>query len=255
MIKAIVLSLTLILQLFQTLEATCFKESFVVAIDIGHTRKHTGSTSARGVGEYYFNRDLAQQLLAELVQRGYKKIFLINEQEKDITLLERARVANRRQAQLLISIHHDSVQPHYLSTWDYQGKQRAYSDVFKGYSIFYSEKNRFPEKSLDLAHLLGTALLANGFKPSLHHAEKVAGENRDLVDEVKGIYRFDDLVILKKTRLPALLFECGIIVNREEEVFLTHPLNQEKMLMAITTAIENACQQKTFWQQPLRGSP
>lgn len=36
--------------------------------------------------------------------------------------------------------------------------------------------------------------------PSLHHAEPIHGENRELLDTTLGIYRFDDLTVLKKTR-------------------------------------------------------
>jgi hypothetical protein len=39
-------------------------------------------------------------------------------------------------------------------------------------------------------------------KPSRHHGEAIAGENRRLIDPENGIYQFDDLVVLKLQGLP-----------------------------------------------------
>lgn len=42
------------------------EQKFSVAIDIGHSKARVGAMSARGVGEFYFNRDIAQKLLITL---------------------------------------------------------------------------------------------------------------------------------------------------------------------------------------------
>lgn len=84
------------------------------------------------------------------------------------------------------------------------------------------------------------SILNNGFLPSLHHAEKIKGENRLLIDKDKGIYRFNQLAMLKGN-LPAVLLECGIIVNRDEELALSDDENKEKMVLSILKAIENYC--------------
>ena len=49
--------------------------------------------------------------------------------------------------------------------------------------------------------------------PTLHHAEKIKGENRELIDRELGIYLFDDLVVLRTAQCPAVLFESGVIIN------------------------------------------
>ena len=43
-----------------------------VAVDIGHTLKAHGAVSARGRGEFYFNRDLAHALVAALQAQGVR---------------------------------------------------------------------------------------------------------------------------------------------------------------------------------------
>ena len=39
--------------------------------------------------------------------------------------------------------------------------------------------------------------------PTFHHAEPIKGENRELVNRDLGIYRFDDLIVLKSAATPA----------------------------------------------------
>jgi N-acetylmuramoyl-L-alanine amidase len=213
----------------------------VVAIDIGHSETAQGATSSRGVGEYFFNRDLANLLLEKIQQDGVAQAFIINSAGK--SLQQRTEAASQQNASLFLSIHHDSVQPFYLSTWTYEGSERHYSDRFHGYSLFVSQKNPHPKESLQLAQDIGARLLKAGFTPSLHHAEKISGENRELLDRKKGIYLFDDLIVLKTAAMPAVLLECGIIVNRQEETRLTNPANRSKMVTAVAAGIEQACKQ------------
>ena len=220
----------------------CEPETFKVAIDIGHTPRSGGAISARGKPEYEFNRQMASELRDELVKRGFQSTILINETAQEISLRSRTRVAHKHGAKLFISIHHDSVQPKYLSRWTVDGVTRRYSDRFSGYSLFYSNKNPWEASSKAFAFLLGEELLRRGHSPSLHHAEPIRGENRPLIDERLGVYRFDDLVVLKTALMPAVLVECGIIVNRDEELALTSTEFRNRINEAILAAVESFCE-------------
>lgn len=222
-------------------ESSCVKQNFIVALDIGHSRLKPGALSARGVPEYEFNQEVVRLLLKEMLYEGYTKSFTISLNDEDVALITRADIANRREADLLLSIHHDSVQPRYLRQWTFNGKKYFYSDTYKGFSIFYSDKNGMPQKSLLFAGILGTEMLKEGFSPSLHHAEKIEGENRKLVNKNKGIYEYDDLIILKNAKMAAVLLECGIIVNRNEEEQLCDPTNRRKIVLAIVRSLDNYC--------------
>jgi N-acetylmuramoyl-L-alanine amidase len=210
-----------------------------VAIDIGHTESAPGAVSARGVGEFAFNQNIANLLFEKLRQDGVAQAFIIDSTGK--SLVQRTESASLRNADLLISIHHDSVQPSYLSTWSYHGAVYRYSDRFHGFSLFISNKNPHPDESLSFARDIGSHLLSAGFTPSLHHAERIKGENRELVDRKRGIYLFDDLIILKTAAMPAALLECGIIVNRQEETRLTNKTEQDRLVNALAAGIEQAC--------------
>ena len=221
-----------------SLSSECLAADFKIAIDIGHTRNIPGAISARGVPEYQFNRDIGTLLYKKLLNdKRFKNSFIINETGDDISLSARATIANRQKADLFISIHHDSVEPKDLSYWLYQGKILPHCDKFTGYSIYYSEKNGNPLNSLIFGVVLGSEMLRNGFCPTLHHAEKFTGGDKDLIDKTKGIYKYNNLVVLKNTHMPAVLFECGIIKNEYEELQLINSEYQSKIVDTIFRAI------------------
>lgn len=237
----IVFALVLTLVSVVTLADGCDRNDFRLAIDIGHTPNKPGAISARGRAEYEFNKVLAQELLDALGQDGYASAFIINPEGREIALRDRTAIAAARQADLFLSVHHDSVQPHYLYTWTVDGSRLRYSDKFRGYSLFVSAKQSRMSESLGFAKRLGGALREQGLTPTLHHAEEIDGENRPLLDADKGIYRFDDLIVLKTATMPAVLFEAGVIVHRQEEELLRSPEYRRNLINATRIALDQYC--------------
>jgi N-acetylmuramoyl-L-alanine amidase len=227
-----------------TISGHCWAGDFIIAVDIGHTINSPGATSARDVPEYRFNQNIGALLHQQLLRdKRFKRAFIINETGDDISLAARAAIANQRGAHLLVSIHHDSVEPKDLSPWQCQGKILPYCDKFAGYSVYYSEKNGNPLNSLIFAVILGSEMLKSGFCPALHHAEKFTGADKALIDKTRGIYKYNNLVVLKKAKMPAVLFECGVIKNRNEELQLSDPQYQHRLVAALFKAIKLFCSQ------------
>lgn len=212
-------------------------DKFTIAIDVGHTKTHFGTVSARGITEYEFNKDMANVLLKKILMKKGLNAFIINPEGDKISLKERTQIALEKNADLFISLHHDSVQPKYLSYWNYNKKKNHYSDNFSGYSIFISKINIHSDKSYKFATFLGEQFKDGGFVPTLHHAEKIKGENRKLLDNINGIYEFNDLVVLKSAKIPAVLLECGIIVNRMDELLINSNGYKEEFTDRIVNAI------------------
>lgn len=231
----IILAIAIILFLTPLVFAENLRENFNVAIDIGHTKNCGGALSAHGIYEYYYNQKMAFLLLPELIKNGFRGSFIINENGCDISLIDRTIAAKKRKADLLISIHHDSVKACNLSTWSHKGQYLYYCDLFKGFSIFVSDDNLNSKNSLLFAKLVGTEILNRGFSPTLHHSDPVLGENRKLIDQEKGIYEFNKLVILRTATMPAVLIECGIIKNRDEEKAINNDY-RNKLVNAIVSA-------------------
>lgn len=221
-----------------------------VAIDAGHDRVRGGAESARGVPEVVFNQALAGRVKAAFDQAGIAS-FMTNPNADPVPLAARPQAAAAGGATLFLSLHHDSMQDKYLTDWVVDGRTRQYGDQFHGYSLFVSAKNPAYEDSLALAAALGRALAARGLTPTLHHAEPVAGENRPLLDAALGIYRYDDLVVLKSAAMPAVLLEAGVILNRAEERDLAGAARQQATAAAVVEAVTRWCGEHEAERKPL----
>lgn len=221
--------------------AACDTGAFGVALDIGHYRAAPGAVSATGVAEFDYNLALARQVLSALQRAGFARAFLIGESGAPLTLADRTRIAAQADARLFLSLHHDSVQPHYLSEWLVAGKPQRYSDLYRGYAIFVSAKSAQASRSIEFARLLGTYLRAQGLTPSLYHAEAIPGENRPLLDARLGIHRFDNLAVLRTATMPAVLLESGVIVNRQEEMAAADGSRGRHVAQAVTAAVTGMC--------------
>jgi N-acetylmuramoyl-L-alanine amidase len=210
-----------------------------VAIDIGHDLRDPGAISARGVPEYRFNRQMAQLLLARLRQDPvFSRSFLVNAHGAVIPLSSRPALAAAGGADLFLSIHHDSVYPEQLSQWVYQGRVLDVCDAISGHSIFFSRYNVNPGASLQLARTIGQALRQAGLRPTWHHAGR---GNKVLVDRELGVYAYDNLAVLKHATMPAVLLECGVIKNSQEELKLCDPNYQQRLVEAVYTALKAYC--------------
>jgi N-acetylmuramoyl-L-alanine amidase len=226
--------------------AECDPENFKIAVDIGHTKEAPGATSARGESEFTFNMALARQIEQQLRAAGFSHTMLVTTSGLGRSqLIQRSDRANAAQVDLFMSVHHDDVQPQYYSEWQYEGRVFHFSDKFSGYSIFVSERNKHAMQSLEFAKLLGRALIAHGMHFSLHHAEKIPGENRQLLDRNVGVYRYDQLVVLERSTAPAILLEAGVIVNREEELVLRSAARQEGISEAVVQATKQFCKKRS----------
>jgi N-acetylmuramoyl-L-alanine amidase len=203
-----------------------------VVVDTGHTPKQPGATAPRGRVEYQYNLDLSGAVATDLLALG-DRVTRVSADGAEIALGRRARTAP--DADFFISIHHDSMQQKYIDA----GRQRE----FAGFAIFVSQLNPRYEDSLRCAKAIGEALVAAGEKPSLYHAEPIAGENRPLLDRRLGVHRYDGLAVLKTAAMPAVLVEAGVIVNPDEEARLARPETIQRLARAIADGT-HACQRR-----------
>jgi len=223
--------------------ASCNRAAFRAVVDVGHTAQQPGATSARGVPEYEFNLWLARRIKARLKGAGFENtVLLVTAGEARKALAERVARANALRADLFVSVHHDSVPDFLLASWDFLGAEGRYSDHYRGHSIFVSADHPQYGRSLAFARLLGRAMKARGLEYTRHYTEKGMGaRQRMLVDAEAGVYRFDRLIVLMQTKMPAVLLEAGSIIHREEELVLQSPERQALIADAVVEAVEGFC--------------
>ena len=216
----------------------CDRSQFRVILDVGHTVEAPGAISARNVPEYDFNLRLAEHIERSLIEDGFSKtVLLVTAGRARPSLFDRVAKVNSLSANLFVSIHHDSVPDTLLENWEFEGKESHFSDRFSGHSIFVSYENPRLKESLLFGRLLGKELKDRGLQYARQYTLPIMGRyQRELVDPDVGVYRYDQLIVLKGTQMPAVLFEAGSIINREEEL----QMNSAERLDLINTSLRAA---------------
>ena len=205
-----------------------------VAIDVGHSLDAPGAMSARGRAEFEFNRELALAIERALKAQGVATLVIgADGRENGLG----GRPAKARGAGFFLSVHHDSVQPHFLASWVHEGRELRYSDRYAGFSLFVSRRNAALPGSLRCASRLGEELRQAGFRPSLYHADPIPGEMKPFADRANGVHYYDNLAVLKGAASPAVLLEAGVIVNRAEEMVLGKARTRERMAAAVAAGL------------------
>jgi N-acetylmuramoyl-L-alanine amidase len=227
----------------QSKSLKCNRAKFRVILDVGHTAEDPGAMGARGVFEYEFNLRLTKRIEQKLIEAGFSKtLVLVTGGQAHPSLVQRVAAANKSTANLFLSIHHDSVPDAFLENWEYEGNQYHFSDRFKGHSIFVSYENTNRGASLIFGKLLGKQLKARGLKYTPHYTQAIMdGRRRVLLDADVGIYRFDELYVLKATQMPAVLLEAGSIINRDEELQMRTEERQLLIAASVLDAVDNFC--------------
>lgn len=240
-------------------------DPLTIVIDPGHLPSAPGAEGSCGTREVDAN-DAATKAIQRLLQTsGNFKTQLTRESQKYVlpiadesfsggesreSLIRRAEIANQVNAGAFISIHHDSVEPQYL-IHDPQicrghGGFRI-SDGFKkkqkiGFSIFVyqgddSNKARF-ELSKFLATLIGKKLRSQGLVPSDYHQKPIEHcHSCRLLNAEFGVWN-QDLAVLKKTRMPAILIEAHNIVDPEYERAVNSQQFRDSLALAIKQGLE-----------------
>ena len=213
----------------------------LIALDVGHFNEEPGATSARGRQELEFNRELAADLAAALQAFGHTTR-TIGADGGMRELWRRPQAANG--ADFFISVHHDSTQARFQSAWTFEGSEQRYSDRFAGFSLFVSRESRMWQPALKCASAIGASLVRAGFTPSLYHADPVVGENRPFADKANGVHFFDHLAVLRRAAMPAVLFEAGVIVNRDEELRLRDRAVQKRIAASVAGGIDECIRKR-----------
>ena len=221
----------------------CDPSKFRIVLDVGHTAESEGAISARNVAEFVFNLRLARRIAEKLKAEGFAETrLLVTEGKARPSLARRVAAANDLHANLFLSIHHDSVPNSLLENWEFEGKKRHFSDRFSGYSVFVSRDNPDFKTSLSFAELVAKEMKAEGLPYARQYTLPIMGRyQHPLLNKETGVYSYDELVVLKSTRMPAVLLEAGSIINRDEELKMESPERQDIIGSAIAAAAKEFC--------------
>jgi len=231
----------------------CDPQKFRIVIDVGHTAESEGAISARNVAEFIFNLKLARRVEQQLKADGFAGTrLLVTEGKARRSLVTRVNAANNLAPNLFLSIHHDSVPDKFLEDWEFEGKKRHFSDRFSGYSVFVSRANPDFSTSLAFAELVAKEMKAQGLNYAKQYSQPIMGRyQHPLLNKETGVYRYDELIVLRKTKMPAVLLESGSIINREEELKMDSEEHRSMVSHGVATAVREFCDSRWAILGPL----
>ncbi|WP_246669337.1 MULTISPECIES: N-acetylmuramoyl-L-alanine amidase [unclassified Bradyrhizobium] len=231
----------------------CEPQKFRIVVDVGHTAESEGAISARNKAEFIFNLRLARVIEEKLRADGFAATrLLVTEGKARRSLVKRVATANNLPANLLLSIHHDSVPDKLLEDWEFEGKKSHFSDRFSGYSVFVSRNNPDFGTSLAFAELLAREMKAQGLEYARQFTLPIMGKNQHpLLNKETGVYSYDKLIVLKSTRMPAVLLEAGSIINRDEELKMDSAEHRNIISSGVATAVREFCDSRWAILGPL----
>jgi N-acetylmuramoyl-L-alanine amidase len=237
----------------QPVATTCVPSKLRIVLDVGHTAQSEGAISARNVAEFVFNRRLAQRIEEKLKAEGFSETrLLLTEGKARASLVRRVAAANDLPASLFLSIHHDSVPNKFLEDWEFGGKKSHFSDRFSGYSVFVSRSNADFKTSLSFAELIAKEMKAQGLQYAEQYSQPIMGRYRHpLLNRETGVYSYDELIVLRKTRMAAVLLEAGSIINRDEELKMDSAERRDIISSGVAAAVKEFCDPRWGMLGPL----
>ncbi|KNF09350.1 N-acetylmuramoyl-L-alanine amidase [Gottschalkia purinilytica] len=175
----------------------------VIVIDAGHGGRDPGTTAASGRPEKEFNLEVTLKLDKKLRSLGYKTILTRDKElskNYKLELEDRSYIANKHNADIFISIHHNAFEENPNVT---------------GIESFYYPSAK---EGKILAELI----------------------QKELIQELKAVNRGakpNNFAVLRQTKMPAVLLELGFISNPKDEKIIETEDYQDRAVEAIARGL------------------
>jgi N-acetylmuramoyl-L-alanine amidase len=209
-----------------------------VVIDPGHGGD-PGAIAESGLAEKDITLDIALRL-RRLLQEAPFEVLLTRDTDRRLSLDQRVQFANENKADLFLSIHVNSMEPHTIRALEtyyvgptndpYALNLASRENKESGYSL--SDYKQILEKIYVDARRDESHTAARTLHSELFHTLKV--DNPEL--ENRGV-RTAPFVVLIGTQMPAVLMEIACLSNPEEVELLTTEQYRENIALALAQGI------------------
>jgi N-acetylmuramoyl-L-alanine amidase len=214
----------------------------IVVLDAGHGGRDPGAKGVSGsVTEKDLTLALARELRDELAERGRVRVALTRDDDRYLTLDQRAEIARRLGASAYLSLHIDSA-PNPLARGatvyslsdvasDAEAARLAAKENMAGEGL-----SSEPDGSV--RGMLSDLALREQMNASASLAERLVRKSAGRYLLRPEPHRFADFRVLRHAEVPAVLFEAGYISNVEDEALLVQPEERARIVLALAQAIE-----------------
>lgn len=209
-----------------------------VVIDAGHGGVNLG-THIDGLSEKELTLDIADRL-AEILRDAGFDVLMTRDDDRFITLSDRAHYANTSSADIFISIHINwiaggntrGVETYYLGTTDDPELNRlaASENLDSGYSK--ADMRDLLDRIYSGARIAESQRLAKAVQHSLFGS--LSRLSPQLVD--RGV-KTAPFLVLVETEMPAILAEVSCLSNEREQELLKKPLYRQYIAVALAQGI------------------
>ncbi|MCF2515513.1 N-acetylmuramoyl-L-alanine amidase [Sphingomonas sp. G124] len=214
----------------------------IVLIDPGHGGKDPGAPGVSGASqEKELTLAMAKELADLLEQRGRVRVALTREDDKYLTLEQRAGIARRLHASLFLSLHMDSA-PNPLARG---ATVYSLSDVASSAEAArFAEAENIRDGALSseadgsVRALLTDVALREQMEASAGLAERLLRRATGLVELRPRPHQFAAFHVLRRAETPAVLVEAGYISNADDEAMLVTTEGRAPLVLALAQAVE-----------------
>ena len=238
--------IVLTLSSFVKTEEYMFENKFIVVLDAGHGGRDPGKPSKYGFKE----KDIALKIVLEIGKQLDKNpnIKVIYTRKKDvfIELKERARIANKANADLFVSIHCNAHHSQAYGTETYVldvGNTNRNFEVAKAENevIFleddYEKKYGGFNPNSPESFLASSVVQEEYTDQSILLASLIEKNFANKIKRKSRGVKQASLWVIHQTAMPSVLIETGFVTNKIEGVYLNSKRGQQEISNSIVNAI------------------
>ncbi|WP_439152923.1 N-acetylmuramoyl-L-alanine amidase family protein [Winogradskyella sp.] len=243
----IVLSvLTFITSLTSISNLQAQEDKFVVVLDAGHGGHDPGRPTKNGYKEKHIALKIALQVGKELENNPNFKVIYTRKTDVFVTLKNRAKIANKADADLFVSIHCNAHHTQAYGTETFvlgaKNSERNMSVAKAENEVIFLEEN-YEENYAGFDPSSPESTIAIGIEQEVYVEQSIilARKIEDnfsgkLKRKSRGIKQAS-LWVMHNTYMPSVLIETGFITNKREGAYLNSKSGQIKIASAIKDAI------------------
>ncbi len=214
----------------------------IVLIDPGHGGRDPGAPGVSGeLVEKQLALTMARELADLLEQRGRVRVAMTREDDRYLTLDQRAALARRIGASMFLSLHMDSA-PNALAKGAtvYSLSEVASSAEAARFAAAENQRGEAISSEADdsLRAILGDLALRGQMEQSAGLAVRLVRRAAGRLELRPRPHQFAAFEVLRRAEVPALLIEAGYISNIEDEARLATVAGRAPMVLALAQAIE-----------------
>jgi N-acetylmuramoyl-L-alanine amidase len=213
----------------------------IVVIDAGHGGRDPGATGVSGdLKEKELTLALARELKDVLVERGRVRVAMTREDDRYLTLEDRASVARGLGAGMFISLHADSA-PNPLARGATVYSLSDVASDAEAARFAATENHGSAELGAgggSVATILGDLAMRSEMGASADFASRLVKKSTGRFELRPDPHRFAAFHVLRRADTPAVLFEAGYISNVDDEALLRDPKHRSEIVLALAQAVE-----------------